>query len=159
MLTNPGISPKASRWSRRAAATLLLAVLAVLPLGAATGVLVDAPRRIVGIELFPRTVVPYHGGRYEVAGSALDVYYTASELPLPDDASVVTCGERELQRIENSSREVRVLEHEGETLIFAWNAGSTFDICDFLSPFLEDFDFFRGAFPGDRGSWLPATVE
>lgn len=159
MLTNPGISRKASRWSRLAAATLLLAVLAVLPLGAATGVLVDAPRRIVGIELFPRTVVPYHGGRYEVAGTSLDVYYTASELPLPEDASVVTCGARELQRIEDSSREVRVLEHEGETLIFAWSAGSTLDICDFLSPFLDDFDFFRGAFPGDRGSWLPATVE
>ncbi|MFP4509242.1 MAG: hypothetical protein ACLFNQ_03850 [Spirochaetaceae bacterium] len=158
MLTSQGISQKASPWSKPAAA-LLLAVVAALPLGAATGVLVEAPRRVVGIEIFPRTVVPYHSARYEVEGTALDVYYTASELPLPGNPEIDACGTRELQRIDEPMREVRVLEHEGETLIFAWDSGSPLDICDFVLTFLDDFDFFRNALPGDRGSWLPATVE
>ncbi|MFW6253007.1 MAG: hypothetical protein ACOC4F_03660, partial [bacterium] len=98
-MTSQGISQKASPWSKPAAA-LLLAVVAALPLGAATGVLVEAPRRVVGIEIFPRTVVPYHSARYEVEGTALDVYYTASELPLPGNPEIDACGTRELQRID-----------------------------------------------------------
>ncbi|TVQ26100.1 MAG: hypothetical protein EA383_06570 [Spirochaetaceae bacterium] len=131
----------------------------MLPASAATGVLVEAPRRIVGIELFPAVPVPYLRARYELAGVDLIVYYTEAGLPLPEDAATVQCGTRVLRVLEDPDLQVRVLEHGGETLIFAWDTDVAVDLCRILPSFLADFDFFRDALPGDRGSWLPATIE
>lgn len=159
MLTSPGILLKASPLSSPVRIAILLSVLAVFPASAETGVLVEAPRRIVGIELFPTLVVPYHRARYERAGVDLFVYYTEAGLPMPEDASTVQCGTRILRVLADPDLQVRVLEHDGETLIFAWDTDDAVDLCRFLPSFLDDFDFFRDALPGDRGSWLPATIE
>jgi len=161
MLISRETSRKASPSSkpRRLGAALLLLCVAVQPVAAATGVLVDSPRRVVGIELFPAVVVPYHRGRYRINGVDLVVYYTAADLPVPADAPVVQCGVRTLRVIPDPLLQVRVLVHDGETIIFAWDTDESVDLCDILPGFLSDFDFFREAVPEDRGAWLPAALE
>lgn len=149
---------------RGCAVCVVFPVLLLLPaaLVSAEGILVDRPVKRSGIEIFPRRVAPFFAARYDFDGSEVRVYFTESEVELPAQLSARACGGESLLTMEDPGLSVRLLELEGDLVVFVYDereVGSEFSMCGYIAHFVDRYRFFRSAFPDDPGARLPAIVE